>query len=63
MSAIVEFLYRLIVTLLVLIPSISAIVIACTIIYDKDFRKNNIPNKEDSSKKEPDSSNEPKKRE
>lgn len=42
-----EFLYRLIVTILVLVPSLTAIVVACTIIYDKDFRKNKVPTKED----------------
>lgn len=53
MHLILDFLYRLLVTLIVLVPSITAIVVACTIIYDKDFRKNKVPDKKDSSKENP----------
>lgn len=36
-SLIIEFIYRLIVTILILTPAITSIVVAFTIIYNKDF--------------------------
>ncbi|MDO5521477.1 MAG: hypothetical protein Q4G58_13380 [bacterium] len=36
-NLLLEFIYRLLVTMIVLVPSLTAIVVAFTIVYNKDF--------------------------
>ncbi len=56
---ILEFLYRLIVTLLILTPSLTAIVVAFTIIYDRDFKKNKTQNEATEKQEEQETYNDP----
>ncbi|MDO5293165.1 MAG: hypothetical protein Q4F05_10480 [bacterium] len=51
-NLLLEFIYRLLVTMIVLVPSLTAIVVAFTIVYNKDFNGQR-PKKSKHKKEEP----------